>query len=437
MNAPASAIFIRDVTALPMAGPREVLEHVDLLIQGPEIAALAPTNRLHPPPDATVLDGRGKLALPGLVNAHNHAGLSLMRGTSEAMPLEAWLSWLIPQQQMMSPEDIACSASLACLEQIRHGITTFADMLGLEEHAAPVIAASGLRAVLSKSVMEPDPDGDPGIGLEREASALAFALEWNGKADGRITARLAPHSVYTVRPALLHAIATAAREHGLGLQVHCAESWAEVEGCLARHGQTPPALLAANGYLDVPVLLAHAVHLSDADIALLDRPNVGLSHNPGSNLKLQSDRARLPDLVGRRLAVGLGTDSAASNDTLDLFKELYLAAVIHPWKPAEAPSWRALELATREGARALGLDHLIGSLEPGKRADLILVDLSDPRHAAGLDPAHQLAYAARGSDVLTTIVDGRILMHDRVVKTLDAAAILRESRDRATRLLNR
>jgi 5-methylthioadenosine/S-adenosylhomocysteine deaminase len=422
-----------------MAPVGEVLEHVDILIRPPEIAVIGPTGTLDAPAEARILDGRDKLAMPGLVNAHTHIGITLLRTGSEAMALEPWLDWLIPKQLTMEPDDFYWGALLACLEQTRAGITTFADMLYMQEPCARAIEEAGLRAVVSMSVMERDPwDDNPSEGVAQLEGSIAFAGRWQGRGGGRITTRLAPHAVYTVRPSLLRAYADAAARLGLGVQIHCSETRVEVEGCQARHGLTPPALLHECGLLEGPILLHHAVHLTDHDVVLLDRPTVGLSHNPGSNLKLQSGRARLPELVGRRLALGLGTDSAVSNDTLDLFKEAYLAAVLHDW-PTDAlppPSWRVLEAATIGGARALGLADRIGSLEPGKRADLILVDLSDPRHAPGGDVARQLAYTARGSDVATTIVDGEILMEDRVVRRLDPAEIVRQARARGRRLLD-
>lgn len=435
--ATSDSLLIRDVTAIPMARRGEVLEHVDVLIEGQHIAAIGPTGsflRQSPPP--VILDGRGKLALPGLVNAHNHVGLAVFKAASEAMPLEPWLAWLIPQEVRMEREDLCWSTLLACVEQTRAGVTTFSDMIHPEEACAPAVEASGLRAVLSESVMESDPWGeDPSEGIARLERSVEFARHWRGRGDGRITTRLAPHSVYTVRPSLLSAFAEQAARHDLGIQIHCSETRVEVANCLERHGRTPPALLAEVGCLEVPILLAHAVHLTDEDIALLDRSNVGLSHNPGSNLKLQSGLARLPDLVGRKLAVGLGTDSAASNDTQDILKELYLAAVLHQWPLGSSPSWEALELATIGGARALGLADQVGSLEPGKRADVILLDLSDPRTSPGLDPVRQLVYTGRGGDVVTTIVDGEILMEDRQLRRLDVDEITLECRARAVRLL--
>lgn len=431
-----SSLLIRDVTALPMRRRGEVLEHVDLLIEGARLRAIGPTGTLAAPPGARVLTGNGRLALPGLVNAHGHAGLAVLKAASEALPLGPWLAWLSARQRLMNREDLYWSTLLACLEQIRAGITTFADMLYQQEACAPAVEQSGLRAVLSESVMEDDPwDGSAAEGLARLERSLEFALRWQGRGAGRLTTRLAPHSVYTVRPALLRAFAEAAERHGLGLQIHCSETRQEVEACQARFGCTPPALLAASGCLDQPLLLAHAVHLTDEDLALLDRPNVAISHNPGSNLKLQSGIARLPELAGRRMALALGTDSAASNDTLDILKEAYLAAVLHPWPPKSEPAWTVLEMATSGGARALGLADEIGTLEVGKRADLILIDRSDPRQAPGLDPVRQLVYTGRASDVMTTIVDGQVLMEEREVRHLEVEAIRRECRARAQRLL--
>src|SRR5207244_11308969 len=227
-------------------------------------------------------------------------------------------------------------------------------------------------------------------------------------------------------PTLLRALADTAGRLGVGMQTHCSETRREVDECLARHRMSPPQLLAETGCLDRPLLLAHAVHLSDDDIALLDRPGVGISHNPGSNLKLQSGTARILDLVGRRLAVGVGTDSAASNDAQDLWKELYLAAVLHAWPEGSGPAWRALEMATIGGARALGLDQETGSLEVGKRADFIVIDLSDPRFAPGNDLARHLVYAGRAADVVTTVVAGEVLMEERRLTRLDEAAVVTE-----------
>jgi 5-methylthioadenosine/S-adenosylhomocysteine deaminase len=430
-----SGLVVRDVTALPMARRGEVLEHVDLVIRGPLIAAIGPTGTLEAPTRARVIDGRGRLALPGLVNAHTHLGITILRAGSEAMALEPWLEWLIPLQLELTPDDLYWSAQLGCLEQTRAGITTCADMFGIAEPSAEAVEASGLRALLSNSVMEPDVDGDEGEGRRRLERSIDFAVRWQGRGGGRIGTRLAPHAVYTVRPSLLRAFGQSARQTGLGLQIHCSETRTEVERCRTRHGRTPSELLADCGLLELPIVLHHAVHLSDGDIALVDRSNAGISHNPGSNLKLQSGLARLPELVDRQVGVGLGTDSAVSNDSLDLLKEAYLAAVLHTWPPGSSPSWRALELATIGGARALGLADQIGSLEVGKRADVILVDQADPRWLPGGNPARQLAYAARGTDVVTTIVDGEILMDERVVRRLDPEQIGREVRARRARLL--
>jgi 5-methylthioadenosine/S-adenosylhomocysteine deaminase len=433
-----AALLVVDSTVLTMAPPGQVLEHQDLLVLGPRIAAIGPTGSLseQTPPRTRTLDGRGQLLMPGLVNAHNHAGLALFRATSEAVRLEPWLAWLGPLQRRLRPDDVHWSTLLACAEQIRAGITTFADMAFFEEHAAAAIAASGLRAVISRTLMGADPLGGHAVDEPRLLDeAVAFTEQWHGAADGRLTCRLAPHSVYGCRPSLLSATAETAGRLRVGIQTHCAETRQEVADCLTRHGVSPAQLLADTGCLTRPLLLAHAVHLSDEDISLLDRSGVGLSHNPGSNLKLQSGTARIPDLVGRQLAVGLGTDSAASNDAQDLWKELYLAAVVHAWPEGARPAGRVLEMATVEGARALGLEREIGSIQVGKRADLILVDLADPRFAPGNDLERHLVYAGRAADVTTAVVDGEVLMEHRRLTRLDTAAIVAACRARAPRIL--
>ena len=440
MSAASSALLVVDGTVITMARRGEVLEHQDLLVLGSRIAAIGATGSLREPvpAGARVLSARGRLVMPGLVNAHNHTGLALFRATSEALRLEPWLTWLGPLQRRLEPEDIHWSALLACVEQIRSGITTFADMAFFEEHAAPAIVSSGLRAVISRTVMGANPLGggvvDEGKLLDE---AVAFTAQWRRAAGGRVTCWISPHSVYGCRPTLLRALADAAGRLDVGIHTHCSETRKEVDDCLALHGMSPPQLLAETGCLDHPMLLAHAVHLSDDDIALLDRAGVGVSHNPGSNLKLQSGTARIPDLVGRQLAVGIGTDSAASNDAQDLWKELYLAAVLHAWPEGSAPAWRALEMATLGGARALGLEREIGSLEIGKRADFILLDLSDPRFAPGNDLVRHLVYAGRAADVVTTVVDGEVLMDDRRLTRLDPATVAAECRARAARVLAR
>lgn len=432
----ASALVVRGATIVPMARRGEVLLEHDLLAIGGEIATIGPSGTLQVPPGAQELSGRGRLLLPGFVNAHGHAGLALFAGSSEAMSLQPWLAWLIPRQVRMSPDDVYWSSLLACLQQTRHGVTTLADMLYLEEHTAPAVVESGLRGVLSYSLMETDPIGpDDRQGRRQLDEAVDFAARWHGAAEGRIAARLGPHSVYGCRLSLLAATADAAARGGWGLQVHCSENADEVVLSLQRYGRTPPRVLHDSGCLERPALLAHAVQLSDEDLDLVSRPNVAISHNPGSNLKLRSGIARVPELVRRGLAVGLGTDSAASNDSLDLIKEAYLAAVLHPWEADDEPAWAALELATIGGARALGLGDSLGSLEPGKQADLVLIERDRLRDGPANDPVRGLVYCGRGDDVRATVVAGEVLYEDGRFSHLDADRIVVECRQRAARLV--
>jgi 5-methylthioadenosine/S-adenosylhomocysteine deaminase len=197
---------------------------------------------------------------------------------------------------------------------------------------------------------------------------------------------------------------------------------------------TPPERMAHLEMLDFPIVAAHCVHLTPADIELLDRPGFGVAHNPASNLKLQSGRAPVEQLLGRRLAVGLGSDGCGSNDVVDILREAYLAAILHPWREDQPAAHASLAMATREGARALGLQGEIGTVEVGKQADLILVRLDAARTTPVNDPTYALAYTARGDDVTTTVVNGRVLMEERVVTTLDEAEVLAQARARATRI---
>jgi 5-methylthioadenosine/S-adenosylhomocysteine deaminase len=433
----APALLVRDATIIPMARRGEVLAHHDLLTGGKEIVAIGPTGTLQAPPDTRTIEANGRLLLPGFVNAHGHAGLAMFAGSSEAMLLQPWLAWLIPHQIRMTAEDVYWSSMLACLQQLRHGVTTAADMIYAADPTAQAMAESGLRGVVSYSLMESDPTGaDDRQGRERLESAVEFAERWHGAADGRYQARLGPHSVYGCRFSLLEAVAKAAARGGWGIQIHCSENEDEINVSRERYGQTPPAVLRDAGCLERPILLHHAVRLTDEDLCIVDRPTVGISHNPGSNLKLQSGLARIPELRARGIAVGLGTDSCASNDTLDILKELYLTAVLHPWPEGSEPSWQALEMATIGGARALGLGDRVGSLEVGKLADLVVIGQPAERFVPGADPVRSIVYCGRGADVSTVVVDGRVLLDEGVPTALDAQRIRRECQQRRARILD-
>lgn len=436
-------LLIHDTTVLTMNASFDVLPRHDVTVNGPFITAVTPTSPA-PSPSASirtgfvkgseaskvrrVLDGHGLILMPGLVNAHTHVGMSFFKGTSAAAELFEWLDWTGRYQKKMVPGDAYWSVMLAAAEMIRAGVTTFADMYFNQEATAEAIADAGLRACLGEGIMEPLGEAGREAVEAQVDGAIRFIEKCQGMADGRISAWLAPHSLYACSERTIARVLQAASALNASIQTHLSETVKEVEDSIAQHGRRPPERMEELGVLEHRVLAAHCVHLSPSDIEILDRPTFGVACNPGSNLKLQSGIAPLPQLVGRKMAVGLGTDGNGSEDTLDILKAVYLASVLHPWTRENRPAHTVLAMATREGARALGLEGEIGTVEVGKKADLILVDLGHhPRTTPLNNPFYTLAFTARGDDVVTTIVDGKVLMKDRVIKSLDEAEVLRQA----------
>jgi 5-methylthioadenosine/S-adenosylhomocysteine deaminase len=367
--------------------------------------------------------------VPGLVNTHGHAPMVLYRGLADDLALMEWLEkYIFPAEaKTVSPEMVAIGTRLAALEMIQSGTTTFADMYYFEEEIARTARAAGLRAVLGQTIIRfPVADAKtPQEGLVRnEAFLKAF------KGDPLITAAVAPHSAYTLDKATLLACRDLAIKYGAPLILHLAETEDEVRILREQTAATPTGYLESIGFWAPRTLAAHAVWLTDEDIAILKRRGVGVSHNPESNMKLASGTAPVTKYLAAGVALGLGTDGAASNNDLDMFEAVRQAAFLHKLQtrdPRAVPASTALEMATLGGAKALGLEREIGSLETGKRADLIVVGMRRARQTPRYDALSHLVYATRGDDVETTIVNGKVLMHERKMLTLDEAAVLRES----------
>ncbi len=430
----AADLMIRDATVLTMNAGFDVLPHHDVTVAGQFITAVTPS-RAEKPAARKVLDGRGLILMPGLINAHTHLGMSLFKNTAAAAELFEWLDWTGRYQKKMTPEDNYWSVMLAAAELIRAGVTTFADMYFNQEATVEAVADAGLRACLGEGIMEPFGEAGKEAVEAQIDGAVRFIEKCQGMADGRISAWLAPHSLYTCSErTIARALEVAGALHA-PIQTHLSETAKEVEDSVAQHGRRPPERMEELGILEHRVLAAHCVHLSPSDIEILDRPTFGVAHNPGSNLKLQSGLAPLPQLVGRKMAVGLGSDGNASKDTLDVLKAVYLASVLHPWTREQHPAHAVLAMATCEGARALGLEDQIGAVQVGKKADLILVDLGhQPRTTPLNNPFYALAFTARSDDVVTTIVDGKVLMENRVIKSLDEAKVLRQAQACSARI---
>jgi 5-methylthioadenosine/S-adenosylhomocysteine deaminase len=430
-------LLIRDATVFRMVADEDPLEHMDIAVHQGAIIGIEHSGALNVSPIQT-LDGCRRAVLPGFVNTHTHLGQVFLRGTTECCGIQSWFTYNRPRVQKLTPEDVYWFSFLGIAEFIQAGVTTFADMFFFENRVADAVCQTGIRACLGQGIIDV-PGAEATYGpLEKQVSnAVEFATRWNGEAGGRITTRLAPHSIYTLSADTLRETVAAAQGAKLGIMTHVSETDFEMDFCRERYRTTPPAQFAEWGFLEVPFLAAHCIHLTPSDIDLLDRPGVGISHNPTSNLKVRMGRADLPTLAQRKqLAIGLGTDSAASNDQLDIRKEAYLAALVHEWPEGTNAARMCLEMATCQGARAIGLADKIGTIEVGKQADLILIDLDRPHLTPLNNLARALVYAGRSDDVVSVLVAGKLLMHDRQLLTMDMGMVLEQARERAQRILN-
>ncbi|MFE0173004.1 amidohydrolase [Streptomyces sp. NPDC059002] len=421
-----------DVLTVDAAGT--VVADGAVAVRGGRVVEVGPADRLRTTYEAAEeIDARGCLVLPGLINTHTHLAMNLMRGIADDVTLQGFLERVIPREaEILSPETVAAAMRGAVAESVRGGVTTALDMFWFHEAALSVARDAGWRLLTGPTFMDVPgpPDGRP----------YAERLDWAAEHLKAYTPApgtrpvVCAHSTYTLNPEQLTAIAALAREHGALLHVHAAENAAEVENVLALHGMRPVELLDSLGLLGPDTLLAHAVDLTDAEIAAIARTGTTVAHCPVSNLKLGCGIARVPELLAAGVTVGLGTDGAVASNTLDLFGVIKVAALVHKagGDPTAVGAEQTVRMATIEAARAVGLGDQLGSLEAGKRADLIVVDLARPHLAPRHDPWSTLAYAAAAADVRDTVVDGRVLMRGRELRTLDEADVLRAFQEAAT-----
>jgi 5-methylthioadenosine/S-adenosylhomocysteine deaminase len=425
------ALVITNATVITEDASRRILAPGAIAIDGADIvgvdtpAAIAAAFQ----PRQTI-DGTGQILLPGLVNTHGHAPMVLFRGLGSDLNLMDWLQqYIFPAEaKSVTPAFVRTGTQLAALEMIRSGTTTFTDMYYFEEEIARAASEAGLRGVLGQTIIK-FPVADAKTPEEGLARAEKFVLAWKGNA--LITPAVAPHALYTLEPATLKACRALADKHQVPLIIHLAETRAEVDAALTLANSTPTRYLQGVGLWGPRTLAAHGVWVSPEDMAVLKAAGVAVSHNPESNMKLASGTAPVVDYLEAGITVGLGTDGAASNNDLDMFEAMRFAAFLQKHArndPRALPATAVLDMATRGGAAALGLDAQIGSLEVGKRADVILVDTRGPRQTPMFDPVAHLVYSAHGDDVTTTIVNGKVLMRDRKMLTLNEATILAEAR---------
>ncbi len=428
-------LVIHDVDVLRCADDAcEVLRHHDIVVRGRRITELRPTVESDPGSVREIIDGRGLLAMPGLINTHAHVPMGIFRGLAEDVDIETWFNdYMWPLERNLTSDDVYWGMLLGMAEMIQSGVTSVADHYFHMDRAADAVETAGMRAALGWAVF-----GDQGAaGVDRTAS---FAADYDGAAAGRITTWLAPHAPYTCDAVFLRAVAHEAERLDLGIHIHAAETGDQTRASLEAHGRTPIQMLDDAGVLDRPTILAHCCGVTPDDLKLMARRPCGVAHAPKTYLKLAMGAAPVTRMRDAGIPVGLATDGPVSNTTLDILESLRLMAMVakhETGNPRSMTVAEALTVATRESARVYGRPDDLGHLSVGYLADLILVDLTGPHTQPLHDPAAALVYAARASDVRTVVCDGKVVMRDRRLLTIDLDEVLARVADGMERLSQR
>ncbi len=431
------SLIVANGTIVTVDGGRRVIPRGSVAIDGRDIVAVDTAETIAAGfRGRDTIDAAGSVVMPGLINTHTHAPMVLFRGLADDLALMDWLQkYIFPAEaKTVSPEFVRVGTRLAALEMIESGTTAYTDMYYFEDEIARATKAAGLRGVLGETIIQfPVPDA------KTPADSLAlterFAKEFAN--DDLITPAVAPHAMYTLDADTLKACRALADRLNIPVIIHLAETADEVKTAREKYNLTPAGFLESINFWGPRTVAAHGVHLTPDDIAILAKRHVGVSHNPESNMKLASGIAPVEAMRKAGVTVGLGTDGAASNNDLDMFEAMRQAAFLHKLvagDPRAIPAPVALEMATIDGARVLGMEKMLGSLEPGKRADLIVVSMASARQTPMYDPVSHLVYVTRGDDVRTTIVNGRVLMRDRKVLTLDSRQVLADARAMADKV---
>lgn len=430
-------LLVRGGTVVTMNAQGQILEDGAVVIGGDRILAVGPAAELTARfKAARTLDATGKIVMPGLINTHTHAPMTLFRGIADDLALMDWLrNFIFPAEaKNVDEEFVRWGTRLGCLEMIRGGTTTYVDMYYFEDAIAEETAKAGMRAILGETVLDfPAPDNKTWV--DAVAYTEKFLRKWQGHV--LITPAVAPHAPYTVSPDHLKEAHALARNHDAPLLIHLAETETEVKQVRDKHGVSPVAYLDQLGILDRRLIAAHLVWPTTEDLVTLARRGVGVGHCPQSNMKLASGTSPVPALLRAGVAVGLGTDGAASNNDLSLWEEMDTAAKLHKLiskDPTVLSAREALEMATLGGARAIHKEKEIGSLEAGKRADVIVVRLDRAHQTPLYNVYSHLVYATKATDVDSVIINGKEVMRDRQVLTLDAAAVLAKARQYRDRI---
>jgi len=426
-------LIVSGATVVTMDAKRAIYEDGSVAVKGDLIVAVGPQAEIESKyKGLQTIDGKGKLVLPGFVNGHTHVPMTLFRGLHDDVTLNDWLyKYIFPAEaKNVNEEFVRWGTRLAAAEQIRAGVTTFADMYYFEDAVAEETKAAGMRGVLGETFIDfPAPDN------KSEAEILAyterFLKKWQG--DPLIHAAPAPHSIYTCSKKTLQDAAGLARKYHAPILIHVAEMKKEWEDSQKQNGMSPVQYLEKIGVLGPDIVAAHCIFVDEADRKLLAERHVGCVHNPSSNMMLASGVSPVPEMRAAGIAVGLGTDGpAGSNNDLDLMEEMDLAAKlakITKMDPLALNAKAVVEMATIDGARALHMEKEIGSLEAGKKADLLLINLEAPNAVPMYDIYAQLAYALKGSDVESVVIGGRVVMRERKLLTVNEEEVLQKARE--------
>ena len=424
-------LVIQNGTLLTMDPENRVIENGCVCISHDTIARVGD----YIPEDhkaSKTIDAGGGLIIPGLINGHTHAPMSLFKGLADDLPLMEWLNrYIFPVEKNMDPDFIYTGTLLACAEMILSGTTTFCDMYLFEDHVAEAAFRSGVRCLVGEVLYD---FPSPNYGELENGFVYTERLINKWKDNPLVSIAVEPHALFTCSPELLERANQIALKHKTPLIIHFAETLSEVEEIKKRYGRSPLEHLEALNIAGSHLIADHAVHLDPSEIEKMAGYGIKVIHNAESNMKLSSGIAPVPQMIAKGITVGMGTDGGASNNNMDLFTEMDMAAKLHKVQamdPTVMDALTVLKMATIEGAKALGLDHIIGSLETGKKADIIVIDTHKPHLTPMYNPFSHLVYAARGQDVKHTIINGRLVMESRQLLTLDLEEVMARAMKKA------
>jgi 5-methylthioadenosine/S-adenosylhomocysteine deaminase len=427
-------LLIKNGIVLTMNEQNSIIPEGDVCVQGDTIVEIG-QSRSRQCDAKVIIDAEGSLVLPGLINGHTHAAMSLFRGLADDLPLMEWLNdYIFPVEKRMDEDFVFAGTQLSCAEMIMSGTTTFCDMYLFEKQVAKAAKEAGMRCLVGEVLYDfPSPNyGSIDKGFEYTEELIQA---WDG--DPLVSIAVEPHSLFTCAPDLLAQANRMAHQYHIPLILHVAETRNEVQTIRDRYGRSPVEHLHSLGLLGPHLVADHCVHLNSDEVKLLATHAVRVIHNPESNMKLASGIAPLPDMLKEGIAVGLGTDGCASNNNLDLLSEMDMTAKLHKMHSGDTTVLDAqtvVRMATLEGAKALGMDRSVGSLEVGKKADLIIINVNKPHMIPMYDPFSHLVYSAGGNDVTHTIIHGRVVMEKRRLLSMHLEEVISRANGMARRV---